>query len=125
MTGRRVARSRTICHAAPPTPITIDARSSRVGIGPARRISPTSRRLCRCSGGLALRRGPAQVDDALDAGTRSRARERFGGAALELAKLGFASAHAVHEVVCDLNISQRGRQGLLAAAGRRHATLRF
>ena len=39
-------------------PITIDARSSTVRTGPARRISPTSRRLCRCSDGTPGGAGP-------------------------------------------------------------------
>ncbi len=49
ITGRWNTRSRITSNAAEPGPMTIPARSSVTGTGPARRISPVSPRDIRCA----------------------------------------------------------------------------
>ncbi len=49
ITGRRSTSARTISNEVLPEPITIDARSSRVGTPEAASVAPTSCRLARCA----------------------------------------------------------------------------
>src|SRR5688572_19729311 len=93
MNGSRTARSRTIRHDALPLPMIIDARSSTARTRPARRISPTSRRLARCS---VARTAP-----------------------IGLAIIG--AAEAVHEVVDDVASLEHGTERLDALEIARHA----
>ena len=99
---------------APPVPITIEARSSTVDDPSRPARFPDQEPAPQMLGRTSPRRGPTQIDDALDARLSQGCDKRLRGLSLESTEVRVPAAHAVHEVVADLDAVKRGGKCLRA-----------